>query len=269
MPRTTPWTAEDWRQHRERAQVDEVESGYFRRPAGRAFAGSQWSTTLGRYVHEDAAVEAAMQDVTTLGEQRQRLKKMRAGERQTAAVLEAAARQGASERDDRRLEQEQLLPAIDDALPHSIHWRMSWDSAGSWDEPLCRAIKEWAATFRPSDGTQEWEDALMAVAIPNSTTRVDMGPGPAMKERRIGALKTLRWLVPGLSFEEKPGALDPDPSMSVEARAEHGYCVCGLTDSGDWPGGLFCKVHQVRRDRSSFVPPLPTRYVRSEIPDVL
>ena len=99
----------------------------------------------------------------------------------------------------------------------------------------------------------------MDIAMANATTRVSIGPGPAMQQRRIGALHTLRWLVPGLSFRERPGALDPDPRISIEERAERGYCVCGIVP-GHHPyisEGPFCKVHQMRR--ASFLPPLPAR----------
>lgn len=125
----------------------------------------------------------------------------------------------------RREEQQALLAAIDDALPRSDDILTQWDQARYWDPPLCRAIQAWAAANAP-DGSQEWEAAIMAVAIPAATKRLDGGCA-AMAYRRIGALATLRWLLPRLSFAPTDGALDPDPMMCVEVRAAHGYCVCG------------------------------------------
>ena len=259
MPRSTPWTADDWREHREEARADEVARAYFRRPAGRAFAESAWSTSTGRFVFHAPEVDAVMRDATSVAEQRQRIKELRAAERQSSADLEAESREAAAEVKARREEQEDVLAAIDVSLPRSMFYRTQWDSAGHWDEYMCRAIREWAANFRAPDGSVEWEDALMEVAIANATTRVSQGLGPAMQQRRVGALHTLRWLVPELSFRERPGALDPDPRTSIEERAERGYCVCSIVP-GDHPyisEGPFCKVHQMRR--ASFLPPLPAR----------
>ena len=85
----------------------------------------------------------------------------------------------------------------------------------------------------------------MTVALSAATLRMS-GSYPASRCRLVGALATLRWLLPSLSFRGRPGALDPDPFLTVEARAEQGYCVCGcrIWLSGEVP---FCKVHQVRR----------------------
>ena len=122
-----------------------------------------------------------------------------------------------------RDEQVALVRSIDDALAGTDSLRMEFESARYWDEPLCRAIQGWAALHTP-DGSQAWEDALMAVAIPAATLRVS-GPSPADAYRRVGALNTLRGLVRNLSFQPKPGSLHPDPSMSVADRASEGYCV--------------------------------------------
>lgn len=127
----------------------------------------------------------------------------------------------------RRDEQAALLAAIDAALARSDQLRKEWDSAGFWDEPLCLAIRAWAVSHAAPDGSQAWEDALVAIAVPAASLRLDTGVAPAHAYRRPGALHTLRWLLRGLSFKPTPGAFSPDPIMSVEARAERGYCVCG------------------------------------------
>ena len=253
------WTAQDWREHREQQRADEVARGFHRRPAGRAFAGSEWSVSLGRFVHVNADVDAAVRDASSRDEHRQRLRQFRAAERQAAHELEAEARAWDSEVEHRRAEQQAVLDSINQKLPRSTFYRSEWDTAGHWDEYMCRAIQEWASSFCPPDGSEEWEDALMDVAIANATTRVSKGGAPAMRSRRIGALHTLRWLVPGLSFCERPGSLDPDPRIPVEDRAEQGYCVCGIAP-GHYPfisEAPFCKVHQMRC--ASFLTPLPTR----------
>ena len=100
-----------------------------------------------------------------------------------------------------------LLKAIGDALPQSDSLRMGFDTAGYQDQPLCCAIKEWAASHAAPDGTQAWEDATMAVAIPAATLR-RCGATPAQAYRRVGALHTFRWLVRDLTFKAKPGSLD-------------------------------------------------------------
>ena len=109
----------------------------------------------------------------------------------------------------------------------------------------------------------------MAVAISAATLRVSGGSLPAHAYRRVGALRTLRWLMPKLSFEEKPGSLDPDPCIPVADRAEKGYCVCGCrlppahrlseadlqlggppsAEQSDRGNGAvpFCRVHGVRK----------------------
>ena len=151
---------------------------------------------------------------------------------------------------------------------------MQYDCVGHWDEPLCRAIQQWAAAHAPPDGTQEWEDALMAVAIPAATLRVSCGSAPAYAYRRRGALHTLRWLLPRLSFKARPGALDPDPLLGVAERADQGYCVCGcrvppgtrLSDADLQLGGPlseeqrgggngavpFCRIHGERKGPTPF-----------------
>ena len=98
------------------------------------------------------------------GRERERSQRRRAAELAAAE----AAREDEDAR-ERRKEQEALLRAIDDALPRSDSYRTSWDAAGKWDEPLCLAIKAWATAHAPPDGSQAWEDALMAVALPAAT----------------------------------------------------------------------------------------------------
>ena len=106
----------------------------------------------------------------------------------------------------RRLdEQVALLKAVDEALRDSDYWRTtgffsSVRGDNYYDHWLCLAIKEWAASHEP-DGSQQWESALMAVAV-ESATRRGCGTGAsATGFRRIGALATLRWLLPSLSFK--------------------------------------------------------------------
>ena len=128
-------------------------------------------------------------------------------------------------------EQVALLKAVDEALRDSDYWRTtgffsSVRGDNYYDHWLCLAIKEWAASHEP-DGSQQWESALMAVAV-ESATRRGCGTGAsATRFRRIGALATLRWLLPSLSFKPIPGSLDPDPVLGVQQRAAAGYCVCG------------------------------------------
>ena len=144
--------------------------------------------------------------------------KERSQQRRDRAAAAAAA---AAESDAAALEEQVLLlQKIEEALPKSLSYRCSWESAGKWDEPLCRAIQQWAATHAP-DGTQQWEDELMDVAIQNATTRVSRGGVPAHRHRRVGALCTLRWLLPGLTFAERPGAL-AGASAAARARPRHG-----------------------------------------------
>ena len=174
----------------------------------------------------------------------------------------------------RRLdEQVALLKAVDEALRDSDYWRTtgffsSVRGDNYYDHWLCLAIKEWAASHEP-DGSQQWESALMAVAV-ESATRRGCGTGAsATGFRRIGALATLRWLLPSLSFKPIPGSLDPDPFLGVQQRAAAGYCVCGCvlepfeplsqedlalggppTDECNTPAsGLvpFCRVHGRRK----------------------
>ena len=171
-----------------------------------------------------------------------------------AAAAAAAAESDAAALDEQVL----LLQKIDEALPKSLSYRCSWESAGKWDEPLCRAIQQWAAAHAP-DGTQQWEDELMDVAIQNATTRVSRGGAPAHRHRRVGALCTLRWLLPGLTFAERPGALDPDPIATVEWRQQNGYCVCGI-GRGECPYLIeapYCQVHERRLERH--LPALPVQ----------
>ena len=124
-----------------------------------------------------------------------------------------------------------MLKAVDEALRDSDYWRTtgffsSVRGDNYYDHWLCLAIKEWAASHEP-DGSQQWESALMAVAV-ESATRRGCGTGAsATGFRRIGALATLRWLLPSLSFKPIPGSLDPDPFLGVQQRAAAGYCVCG------------------------------------------
>ena len=159
-----------------------------------------------------------------------------------------------------------LLKKIDEALPLSQSYRRSWEHSGKWDEPLCRAIQTWASDH-PPDGSQDWEDALMELAICSATTRVCQGPAPAHQHRRVGALCTLRWLLPGLSFAEKPGSLDPDPSASVEWRQQNGYCVCNI-GCGHCPfldgESPYCYVHE--RRLPAFLPPLQPEYLSIDMP---
>ena len=116
-----------------------------------------------------------------------------------------------------------LLKAVEEALRDSDYWRTtgffsSVRGDNYYDHWLCLAIKEWAASHEP-DGSQQWESALMAVAV-ESATRRGCGTGAsATGFRRIGALATLRWLLPSLSFKPIPGSLDPDPVLGVQQRA--------------------------------------------------
>ena len=184
--------------------------------------------------------------------------KERSQQRRDRAAAAAAA---AAESDAAALEEQVLLlQKIEEALPKSLSYRCSWESAGKWDEPLCRAIQQWAATHAP-DGTQQWEDELMDVAIQNATTRVSRGGVPAHRHRRVGALCTLRWLLPGLTFAERPGALDPDPIATVEWRQQNGFCVCGI-GRGDFPyltEAPYCQVHERRLERH--LPALPVQRI--------
>ena len=127
----------------------------------------------------------------------------------------------------RRLdEQVALLKAVDEALRDSDYWRTtgffsSVRGDNYYDHWLCLAIKEWAASHEP-DGSQQWESALMAVAV-ESATRRGCGTGAsATGFRRIGALATLRWLLPSLSFKPIPGSLDPDPCRLLRVRMRPG-----------------------------------------------
>ena len=125
----------------------------------------------------------------------------------------------------RRCEDQQaLLEAIDEAVQTGCRELIDW--AEYYDEPLCRAINEWAASHPKPDGSQEWEDAFWAVAIPAASLRRSGGGAPAFAYQRFGALHTLRWLMPDLDFEVRPGALDPDPRVDVQTRAAMGVCVC-------------------------------------------
>ena len=200
-------------------------------------------------------------------DERMRRERERSQRRRDAELAAAEAARESDAARERREEQEALLRAIDNALPRSDSLRMAWDAAGKWDEPLCLAIKAWAA-HEPPDGSQAWENAVMAVAVPAATLRVN-GSLPADGYRRVGALHTLRWLMPKLSFAATPGALDPDPRIPVADRAERGYCVCGCRlppshrpseadlklggppaeDQHDRGNGAvpFCRLHGVRR----------------------
>ena len=127
----------------------------------------------------------------------------------------------------RREGQEALLAAVEEALQTGCRELIDW--AEHYDEPLCHAIAEWAASHAAPDGSQEWEDAFWAVAIPAASLRHSRGSAPSLAYRRYGALHTLRWLMTDFEacgFESRPGALDPDPRVSVEARAAMGVCVC-------------------------------------------
>ena len=195
--------------------------------------------------------------------ERKRSKRRRVSQQPKASSFyEACLRRGRCD------EQVALLKAIEDALPRSDALRREWDSAGSWDEPLCLAIMEWATSHTP-DGSQEWEDALMTVSIQAATLRVTTGLRDTHRYRRVGALHTLRWLVHDLSFRVRPGALDPDPEMRIAQRAKEGYCVCGCRlppserlssedlelggppteEQRDRGNGVvpFCRVHGVRK----------------------
>ena len=75
------------------------------------------------------------------------------------------------------------------------------------------------------------------------------------------ALCTLQWLLPGLTFAERPGALDPDPVATVEWRQQNGYCVCGI-GRGDFPylaQAPYCQVHERRLERH--LPALPVQRI--------
>ena len=192
----------------------------------------------------------------------------RSQRRRDIAMAAADAECEAAALSTRCTEQVALLAAIDDALRRSDDILTQWDQARYFDPPLCIAIKEWAATHGAPDGSQAWEDELMAVAIAAATKRVS-GAGGETAYRRIGALTTLRWLLPKLSFKETPGALSPDPEISVAMRAARGYCMCGcrlppshrLSDDDLRLGGPpsdeqsdrgngavpFCRVHGRRR----------------------
>ena len=113
------------------------------------------------------------------------------------------------------------------------------------------------------------EDAFWAVAIPAASLRRSGGGAPVFAYQRFGALHTLRWLMPDLDFEVRPGALDPDPRVDVQTRAAMGVCVCycrlppffALPEQdlalGGPPAGEqcdhgsgavpFCRLHGVRR----------------------
>ena len=142
------------------------------------------------------------------------------------AVRAAAAEHESDGMQARLTEQQMLLAAIDEVVKNFKTFRSQWDCMRYYDERLCCDLKTWAAR-NPADGTLDWEDDFMDRAIDLATLRVSGGPSPAHAYRRVGPLQTLRWLLPGLSFADRAGALDPDPVMTVAERARHGHCVCG------------------------------------------
>ena len=171
----------------------------------------------------------------------------RSQQRRAAAAADASEQAKVAARQERREEQSALVAEIDKAVSRAeqLHAEPKWSGGSYFDEPLCRALQAWVAEHSVPDGTDQWEDAFMAVAISSATLRFS-GSTPASMCRKVGALATLRWLLPTLSFRARPGALDPDPLMTVEQRAAKGYCVCGckIWVSHEVP---LCQVHQVRR----------------------
>ena len=230
------------------------------------------------YPEQNAAAAAKAKTARAcIASERERSQRRREAARE-AAMGVARESEEMRERRVRREEQEQLLARIADVLPRADFYVYQWD--GSWDEPLLRAIQAWAASHDPPNGTQAWEDALMAVAVPAASRRVS-GSVPAYAYRRVGALHTLRWLLPRLSFKPTPGSLFPDPVWPVERRAEEGWCVCGCRlppcrdlspqdlelggpptgDQGDHGNGAvpFCRVHGIRKGPTK----IATRYFPS------
>ena len=233
----------------------------------RAWRKAPYSRAVKNVVVEVGRKQAPHLKTANVLRDRERERSQRRRDAANAAAAEAVeATRESDQARERRMEQEALLAAIERALSISDRLKVELDSVGYWDEPLCLTIQAWAASYAAPDGSQEWEDALMAVAIPAATLRLN-GFSAARDYRRVGALHTLRYLLPGLSFVAVPGSLDPDPVISVERRAAEGYCVCGcrlppsqalseadlrlggqpLEDQRDRGAVPFCRMHGVRK----------------------
>jgi hypothetical protein len=203
-----------------------------------------------------AQAEAERRERLRSGEHAAEVADREADRKRGARLLAAAlheARAGAADneagasscRDDhcRRLEQQDLILALEEMLEPR---RARCYADVTWcDAHLYGAVVEWAHEHKP-DGTDAWEDELIAVAMDAARRRV----GPV--EQRVGARKSLeeafaaRYEERFLMFSRWPsGASSPDPSMPVLWRAERGYCVCGCSRGRHYSGGVlpFCRVH--------------------------
>jgi hypothetical protein len=133
---------------------------------------------------------------------------------------------------ERRYNQEDLIFSIEEELPKVRSLRSNCWAAATWaDENVFRAVLQWAKAHEP-DGSNAWEDGVIAVAMDAARTRV------GIHQQRVGAQETLEKVFAAqnegsLRFTRWPeGARAPDPCFFVAWRALQGYCVCGCKPTG-------------------------------------
>ena len=168
-------------------------------------------------------------------------------ERRLAAALDEAAAAIPIAR-ARLHEQQDLVLSLEELLQKaSQYFDCCW-----LDKRMFQAVVAWAHANEP-DGTDEWEDAVIAVAMDAARTRVGSW------QRRVGAHECLTMAFKNRNEGRKlhftrwpPGALEPDPDRPIVWRAENGYCVCGCGPSAYAPDvylnpgggkGPVCRVH--------------------------
>ena len=221
MPRTYEG-AQAWRDKRAAEKAAEEARGYYRQPPGHPPKDCTWDTSQRKWVRFDGREPPG------------------AAERKRRARQEEDERESRHARRTARVDQELAMAQIRRHVILAPFTRQVPFGNEVWyfDEYMLRAIDTWAART-PPDGTTEWEDELMRVAIENAAFRAGQ---IVFLSARVGAWTSMEQILSGFDlwdsisdrFKAMPGAYFPDGMpgtsgrLTVHQRYELGYCTCGI-----------------------------------------